>query len=34
MAYLQGHYAGGGVAFYAMLREWLAKGDLAGLELK
>ena len=32
--FLQGHYAGGGVAFYAMLREWLAKGDLAGLELR
>ena len=32
--FLQGHYAGGGVAFYAMLREWLAKGDLAGLELE
>ena len=32
--FLQGHYAGGGVAFYAMLREWLAKGDMAGLELK
>ena len=32
--FLQGHYAGGGVAFYVMLREWLAKGDLAGLELR
>ena len=32
--FLQGHYAAGGVAFYAMLREWLAKGDMAGLELK
>ena len=32
--FLQGHYAGGGVAFYAMLREWLGQGDLAGLTLK
>ena len=32
--FLQGHYAGGGVAFYAMLRDWLAKGDMPGLELK
>ena len=32
--FLQGHYAGGGVAFYAMLREWLASGELTGLELK
>ena len=32
--FLQGHYAAGGVAFYAMLREWLGKGDLAGLDLR
>jgi len=32
--FLQGHYAAGGVAFYAMLRDWLGKGDLAGLDLR
>ena len=29
--FLQGHYAEGGVAFYALLREWRAQGEMAGL---
>ncbi len=32
--FLQGHYSGGGVAFYALLRDWRAQGDLAGLTVK
>ncbi len=29
--FLQGHYPDGGLRFYAMLAEWRAKGDYAGL---
>jgi len=32
--FLQGHYSEGGVAFYAMLREWREKGDMSGLLAK
>ncbi len=29
--FLQGHYPDGGLSFYAMLAEWRAKGDYAGM---
>jgi hypothetical protein len=32
--FLQGHYGEGGVQFYALLRDWLAQGELDGLILK
>ena len=32
--FLQGHFSGGGVAFYELLREWREQGDMDGLILK